>query len=72
MNFWNKLQQQILGFKKVGDTVDLSNMEVRELGNKGGECPCCYEPTDEEIKSGALFTFKDEDLCLKHLSEMQS
>ena len=60
----------MLSFKKVGDTVDLSNMETSTTQLAG--CPLCHVPTDEEIGSGHLFTFNDEDLCLKHLIEMQS
>lgn len=72
MNFWNKLQKQILSFKQLGETVDLSQMGVVEGGRVNGQCALCYEPTDEEIESGLLYTFKENDLCLKHLTEMQS
>ena len=70
MNFWKKLQNQMLSFKKVGDVVDLSGMETNTRQHAG--CPLCHDPTDEEIESGHLFTFNAEDLCLKHLTDMQS
>ena len=60
----------MLTFKKVGDVVDLSGMEISTRQYEG--CPLCHEPTDEELESGHLFTFNDEDLCLKHLTESKS
>jgi len=70
MNFWKKLQHQMLSFKKEGDTVDLSKMEIGTRQHAG--CPLCHNPTDEEIEGGHLYAFTDNDLCLKHLTEMQS
>lgn len=70
MNFARWLWHQVLGSKKVGDTVNFKTSQVTEW--KGDGCPLCHEPSDAELASCLLTTFNEEELCQKHLTEMHS
>src|SRR3990167_7998999 len=49
---------------KVGDDVFLGEMSLKEW--KGEGCPLCHQPTQEEIDSGDLVSYDEEQVCESH------